>query len=70
MSIAEQDAILRTHLVDPLYLRKDDFFGFYAARKEALLKIIDVTVDKRILPSTTEVSAKVPEDEEDDDQES
>jgi hypothetical protein len=70
MSIAEQDGILRTHLVDPLYLRENNFHGFYAARKEALLKIIDVTMDKRILPSTTEVSAKVPEDEDDDEQQS
>jgi hypothetical protein len=50
MSEAEQDVILRTHLIDPVCLRGDYFFGFYAARKEALLKIIDVTMDKRILP--------------------
>lgn len=70
MSEGEQDGILKTHLVDPFYLRGNDFFGFYSARKEALLKIIAVTMDKGILPSNTEVSAKVPEDEDDDDQES
>jgi hypothetical protein len=70
MSVAEQDGILRTHLIDPVSLQVDDFIGFYAARKEALLKIIDVIMDKRILPSTTEVSAKVAEDEDDDEQQS
>jgi hypothetical protein len=37
----EIDQHLRSHLIDPARLRSDDFDGFIAARREALLKLIE-----------------------------
>lgn len=46
LSEAEQDAILRTHLIDPGLLRADDFQSFYAIRKKALLEVIEQVMGK------------------------
>jgi hypothetical protein len=35
------DACLRSHLIDPLLLRNDDFEGFFRVRQAALLKLIE-----------------------------
>lgn len=37
---AQMDAILQSHAIEPALLRDDDFHGFYAARKQALLVLI------------------------------
>jgi hypothetical protein len=42
------DAHLRTHLVDPAFLRADDFQGFFAARQVALLGLVEQVMGKRI----------------------
>lgn len=48
---AEQlDSNLRTHLVEPSFLRADDFHGFFAARQAALLGRIEQVMGKRIDP--------------------
>ena len=50
ISEAEQDAILKTNLIDPVPLRADDFTGFMAARKAALLQVISAAMGKAVLP--------------------
>lgn len=62
----EQDEILRTHLIDPMRLRADDFQGFYDARKHDLIKLIEEATGKSVLPPGTE---QPPEDAEGDDEE-
>lgn len=57
------DDILRTHLIDPTFLRTNQFQAFYAARKEALLKIIAQAMGKPV----AQVSDVVPDDAYDDD---
>ena len=45
---ARMDKILQSHVIDPKYLRADDFHGFFAARKEAMLTRIETTMGKSI----------------------
>lgn len=66
ISQAEQDAILKTHLIDPTCLRADDFQGFYNSRKRAMIKLIEDVTGKTVLPPGTEPP---PEDAVDDDEE-
>ncbi len=40
------DAILKTHLIDPALLRADSFDAFYAARKKALLALVEHAMGK------------------------
>lgn len=42
------DEILRSHCIEPAPLRADDFWGFYAARAEALLQRIEAVTGKSI----------------------
>lgn len=44
---AGMDAILKTHRIDPALLRADDFNGFYAARKAALLDLVEKAMGKQ-----------------------
>lgn len=46
---AELDAHVRTHVADPALMRADDFDGFFAARKAALLAAISGEMGKAIL---------------------
>jgi hypothetical protein len=57
---AEQDAILRTHLIDPHLLRSDDFKAFYEQRKKALLNLVEKAMGKP--PLAREVQP-LPEDD-------
>jgi hypothetical protein len=45
---ARMDEILRSHCIEPALLRADDFWGFFAARAEALLQRIEVATGKTI----------------------
>ncbi len=63
LSEAEQDAILRSHLIDPALLRADDFEGFYAARKQALLDIIEGAMGKPGITRSQESTLVEIEDE-------
>lgn len=65
LSVADQDAILRTHLIDPALLRTDDFQAFYASRKNALLALIEKVMGK---PSITRDQAPPPVDEDEDEE--
>jgi hypothetical protein len=42
------DEHLATHLIDPALLRADDFTAFHAARREALLKLIEAATGKTV----------------------
>lgn len=69
---AEDDAmnqILATHLVDPALLRADQFEAFYAARKAALLTIVERAMGKALAPAGAVASADddLDEDEEEAD---
>jgi len=48
ISEERMDEILRSHLIDPVALRRDDFDTFFQARKEALLDRIEKAMDKPI----------------------
>ena len=43
------DTILRTHLIEPEHLRKDDFDAFVASRTEALANIVAGAMGKRVV---------------------
>lgn len=61
---AEMDDILKSHVIDPSLLRADSFQEFYAARKAALLAIVERSMGK-----VSAESATVAEDEDDDEEE-
>jgi len=42
------DEILRSHCITPVELRADNFWDFYAARAEALLRRIEAATGKTI----------------------
>lgn len=56
------DQYLRTHLIDPAPLRQDDFDGYFAARKAALLKTIHEAMGKPIASGTVEEGEDPPAD--------
>lgn len=45
----ELDAILRTHLIEPAFLRNDDFEGFYTARQQALEGLVGEAMGKAVV---------------------
>jgi hypothetical protein len=61
---AAMDDILKSHVIDPVLLRADAFNEFYAARKAALLAIVE-----RAMGKVSAESASVAEDEDSDDEE-
>ena len=48
MSVEEIDALLRTHVIDPEFLRSDDFDSFYDNRKSQLCSLIEEAMDKKV----------------------
>ncbi len=61
---AGMDAILKTHHIDPTFLRKDDYPGFIEARRELLIAEISKVMGKPIVDTGEAVA-----DDEDADQE-
>lgn len=57
------DALLRTHLLDTVTLRANDFDGFIEARRELMVKLICDAMGKELVAT----SEAVPEDDDDDD---
>jgi hypothetical protein len=53
---AAMDGILKTHLIDPKYLRQDDFEGFFQDRKAALLKLIEKAMGKQAIMTSESVA--------------
>jgi len=60
----EQDEILATHLIQADYLRADDFEGFYQARKQALLSIIERAMGKATIVQSDQAPAEDLEEDE------
>ena len=58
------DDILSSHLIDPKYMREDNFDGFYAARKTALVDLIEREMDKDALRDGTGEAEDYEEEEE------
>lgn len=63
------DGFLESHLIDPALLRADDFDRFFAARREALLGLIENATGQRAYrgPETDEPEIDVAEELADDD---
>ncbi|MEW5926410.1 MAG: DUF262 domain-containing protein [Gemmatimonadota bacterium] len=49
ISPAVLDDILRSHLIEPSFLRADDFDGFYAARRSALAALVAGAMGKAVV---------------------
>lgn len=62
------DAHLRTHLVESLLLRGDDFEGFFNARQAALLEGIQQAMGKRLDLNIPEAPEAEPVDYEPEDE--
>jgi hypothetical protein len=60
----KMDDILKSHFIDPALLRADSFQEFYAARKAALLTLVERSMGKASAESTS-----ITEDEADDEEE-
>ena len=67
LSAASLDYVLRTHLVEPEYLRNDDFESFFDTRKQALSRIVAQAMGKPVFTEEgtdeSEIDAEI-EDEE------
>ena len=63
---AGMDAILRSHCIDPVCFRADNFEAFYAARRTALLTLVENAMGKKAVLS----AEPAPEDADDADEES
>ncbi len=69
LNSSQLDDILRTHLIDPVHLRNDDFEGFYQARKAVLAKLIEAATGKPVMVSQSLTGAPLDTDIEDEDDE-
>lgn len=69
LTSAQLDDILRSHLIDPVHLRNDDFHGFYQARKAVLAKLIEAATGKPVMVSQSLTGAPLDTDIEDEDDE-
>ena len=49
LSPEKLDAILRSHLIEPKYLRADDFDGFFKVRSSLLAKIVGEAMGKPVI---------------------
>jgi hypothetical protein len=66
ISVDEQNEILRTHLIEPEYLHRDDFDGFYQHRKQQLIELIEKAMGKVVITALDEEPVSDETDEEED----
>jgi hypothetical protein len=59
------DAIVATHLIDPAFLRADDFASTYEARKRAILAVVERAMGKTSVTSNESVASDEDDEEED-----
>jgi hypothetical protein len=59
------DMILKSHVIDPALLRSDSFHEFYAARKAALLALVERAMGK----ASADGNIVADDDNDDDDDE-
>ncbi|MGD1942427.1 MAG: DUF262 domain-containing protein [Leptolyngbyaceae cyanobacterium] len=57
------DVILKTHAIDPHYLRNDDFEGFLSARQQTLLKKIELAMGKPVAGFEAAIAGEYLDDE-------
>lgn len=62
---AQLDAYLRSHLIDPVLLRRDDFPGFISDRQQRLLTLIERAMGKPIYRGDIPEEGEDVEDDED-----
>lgn len=62
---SEMDSVLRSHVVEPDYLRADDFDAFFAARQKALLDRIEAAMGKPVMHDITALQPVLADDDED-----
>lgn len=68
ISVERMDEILSSHAIEATYLRADDFYGFFQARKEALLSKIETAMGKPIIrESLVENEETIDYNDDDDD---
>lgn len=60
------NAILQTHVIEPSLLRGDDFYSFYAARKQALLALIGRAMGKAVQANESSSAATEAANDEDE----
>lgn len=66
LSPDQLDDILRTHLIEPGFLRADDFEGFFASRLKALADMISSVLDNPVVESHGHDEPETPIDDDDD----
>lgn len=49
LAAAELDGILESHMIEPRFLRNDDFEGFYDARSSALGRLVGEAIEKPVV---------------------
>lgn len=59
LSSEQLDAILRSHLIDPRFLRANDFGGFYADRKSRLAELIGRAIGRTVTDIAPQTEATV-----------
>ncbi|MFU8830105.1 MAG: hypothetical protein ACNA8P_11830, partial [Phycisphaerales bacterium] len=62
----ELDGILRSHLIEPRFLRDDDFEGFFENRLHALSGMISTVLDNPVVLSHAHNEPEIPVDDEDE----
>jgi hypothetical protein len=67
MTPAELDDIIRTHRIEPEYLRNDDFEGFFRSREAALLELIEDEIGKPVI-NADDFDADASADDDDEDE--
>jgi hypothetical protein len=65
LSPSAMDAILRTHLITPSYLRADDFDRFFRDRRAALLSLVEQAMGKQAVITSESVAEDAVDAEED-----
>jgi len=66
LSDKEMNAILRSHYIDPRYLRDDDFDRFFSERRASLLSLVEQAMGKQAISATATSSDADYEDDDSD----
>lgn len=64
----ELDEILRSHLIEPKYLRADDFEAFFKNRRDKLADLVESAMEKRVVVGVAEEGIDVDADIEEEDE--
>lgn len=67
ISPSDLDDILRSHLIEPHFLRTDDFEGFYKDRRDKLADLVERAMEKKVVVGVVEEGLDVGPDSDDED---